>query len=478
MIVRRAVLVAFVLAAGTTAAAAQSRRYPATVVDPDDAGEHESGFWARVADPGRAHYDQRVKDALLIARSDPRGAIAQLRATAEARPELVDAWGYVGLINDQLRDFGGCADGYGHAVAIDPRWLPDAKHKFISTVGFALSGNRQQSLTLAHAVCSSRASDVAGTIRALEAVIARGDALPGSSWKGNELVELWLRLGEAYLAAGRLDDAAGALGEAVIASSRRDPDAAWLLALAHDRARRTSLAEDSAAAAQRIDPNATNATRDNRPPSILPGDREYLRGLAAMTTPPREPPEPARPERALIYFRQYLAEAPADSPWRARAVEHVQALATTDLATRVESTAGSRDRAEIERAVRARMPALRACMAAAPTSLVSLRITALGPPAAPARPAPPPPPPPPPRRNPLGGPLVRPPVRPPALERSGCADAEQPGISATVDVSTAGLADGPIEDVLACVEKVGAGLILPRPPAGACATVRIPIASP
>lgn len=465
-LVARAALVAAIAAVAVAPAHGQSRRYPAPVVDPDDAAEHASGFWAGVADPVLARYDGLVKDALLTVRGDRRRAIELLREAAALRPERVDAWGYLGLVTDQVRDFPGCAEGYGRAAAIAPRWRPDPTVAPARGIGAALASGRP--LTIAHAICRSRAGDVAGAIAALEAVVARGEAMP----------ELWLRLGEAYLAAGRVDDAASALAEAIAVASGRDAEALWLLAVAHDRARRTSLAEAAARDAQRFDGGAVNATSTNRPPPIAPGDREYLLGVAALTPPVREPPEPIKPEWALIYFRRYLAVAPATSPWRARAAEHVAAVAALDLAARLTITGGGfGDRAAVERAVRARLPALRACLAATPTTLIELRVTALGP---------------------TGGPPPRPArvptVRPPASGRGPTVtvrpirvgagrddrppDGEAPGVSAHPVISFERPTGDTVEEAAACVEKAAASLVLPRPPAGSWATVRIPIASP
>ena len=472
---RVALAAAVAITVAAAPAAAQSRRYPATARDPDDVAEHESGFWAQVADPGRARYALQVRDALLLANADRRRAIALMREAALSRPAERDAWAYLGLLTDQVRDWTGCAEGYGKAAAIDPAWElrprqragaapiastttnPYAPILPGSGVGVALSGGR--SVTIAHAVCRGRAGDVAGAIAVLEAVVARGESMD----------ELWLRLGEAYLAAGRLDDAVAALGEAL--ARREGPDAAWLLALAHDRARRASAAEAAALTAQRLDPDATMTTGANRPPPITPGEREYLLALEALTPSAGEPPTPPTPERALYFFRRFLDLAPPSSPWRARASEHLRALASLDLAARASVTGGSLDRAALERALRPRLPALRACLASTPSALVELTITVLGPTAGPARPAPP-------RETGTGT------GRPsPSRFRSREPDddrppiAQQPGVAAHADLyDQARRAD--VDLAVECIEKVGAGVALPRPPAGSWSTVRIPIAAP
>ncbi|HVV85407.1 MAG TPA: hypothetical protein VHE35_20250 [Kofleriaceae bacterium] len=472
--------VAVAALASAPAARAQSRRYPPPAVDPDERAEHASAFWSRVADPGRARYQQSVRDALLSGAADRRRGMALLLDAAHQRPELIDAWVLYGILADQVRDFAACADGYAHAVAIDPTWalrprpapgatVPPAPNPYAPLVpgggiGIALASDR--SLTIALAICRGRSGDLDGAIAGLQAVIARGDTARPD---GRPMPELWLRLGEAYLAAGRVDDAASALAEAnAVGRGGHDADALWMLAMARDRARQTWLAEAAASEAQKYDPGARLVTGSNRPPPIAAGDREYLLGLAALT-PAGDPPGDLSPEDALAYFRRYLEVAPPTSPWRARAREHLDGLAGLELASRLTITGGGfGDRAAVERIVRARMPALRACLVPIPSTLVDLRITELGA-AAGARPAPPAP------RSRPPGPLLR--LRL-SSDDSGPPISEQPGLEATTRLTFEGVPTEATEAAAACVEKAAAGIVLPRPPAGSWGTVHVPIAAP
>jgi hypothetical protein len=265
------------------------------------------------------------------------------------------------------------------------------------------------------------------------------------------------------MAEGRLAEAITALDQARVESTVRAL-ARWLLAVAYDRARRPGEAEAIAAEAGDVD----NPTRTPIP--FLPAaDVYYVRAYAARNAP----------EKALALYRTYLEQAPATTPWRARAQEHVDALVEVDLATRVEIE-GSADRAAVERVVRAALPALRACTAPVPTVLVELRVTQVGPPgkrppATPPRPV----------RPTAARPSTsgRPPMSP-FLGRKPTVvvelgrippEAQTPGVRASPVIFEPGRHDGPRDVALDCVEKLGMSLTLPRPPAGTYSTVRIPV---
>lgn len=454
----RALVLAALAALTATAApaAAQSKRYPRPPVDHEAAAEARSDFWEEVVRPGARRYEDllaKATDTMRNVNNDTTRSREYLVEATALRPDLVDAWGYLGVAAERQRDWSACAAAYGRAFRIDPRWRPArlaAKHDTSPQA----KNRANRPLELGWAMCLSRAGDLARAATAVEAVVARGEATP----------EAWLRLGEVYMAEGRLAEAITALDQA-----RNDPPlrgyARWLLAVAHDRARRPAEAEAAAAEAGDVE----NATRGPIP-FVPAADVHYVRAFAARNAP----------ERALALYRTYLALAPADSPWRARAEEHLEALANLDLAARVDIE-GTADRATVERAARNAMPALRACVATVPTAVVQLRITQVGPPGKPPRP-------PrfePPRARPLAPPSMRgppragarllplPPPRPYARSRP---EDQTPGVSATALVAEPATTSA--EDFRAaaeCVEKVGQSLTLPRPAAGTYATVRIPV---
>ena len=64
------------------------------------------------------------------------------------------------------------------------------------------------------------------------------------------------------------------------------------------------------------------------------------------------------------------------------------------------------------------------------------------------------------------------------LDTSRPPDSQQPGVSAAPVITFERPTSVTVDDAVTCVEKIGAGLVLPRPPPGSWATVRIPIAAP
>jgi tetratricopeptide (TPR) repeat protein len=434
-VLARAVALAGALAgaiAVTAPARAQSQRYPAPPVDAEAEAEARSDFWDEVVRPGVRRYDELLADAteiLRIPRGDAAPAHHLLRDAAALRPERVDAWGYLGIATERTYEWAACADAYGKAYARDPRWRPRllAPRNHPSPSSRALAA---QPLELGWATCAARSGDLARAAGALEALVARGEATG----------EAWLRLGEVYMAEGRLGEAIGAFEQA--RPDRPGPSLArWLLAIAYDRARRPGDAELAAAEAGSVELAARGPV-----PLVPPADASYVRAFAARQAP----------ERAIVWFRTYLEQAPATAPWRARAQEHLDALADVDLAARIELE-GAGDKVAVIKAVRPLMSRLRACMTEVPSVLVELRITQLG--AAPRRRAPPSP-----RATPGRGVVL---ATPPA--------AHTPGVHATAVLFELGHHEAARDAAETCVERVGQGLALPRPPAGSFTTVRIPV---
>jgi hypothetical protein len=440
------------LAAVAAPAAAQSTRHPKPPVDVEAEDEAKSEFWEEVIRPGAKRYEQLVKSGTELLKQripDSQHARDALVEATMIRGDLVEGWGYLGKAQENLAtaagekskpaDWRACADSYGKAFAIDPSWRPK---RLLSnsdpSVGARDRGNRP--LEVGWATCLARAGDIDRATEALEALVARGEATG----------ESWLRLGEVYMAAGRLTEAITALEQArneKIANRR----AQWLLAIAYDRARRPGEAEAIAADAGDI----MNVVRQDVLVFVPPSDTWYLQAYGSRN----------RPGRSLALFRMYLAKAPAESPWRARAQEHIEALLDVDLATTVEIAGGPGDRPGIEKAVRSAMPALRRCVASVPEVYFDLTITQVGPVKAI------PPPPPVPRAKGVGhyrtpGPYIPPRPQPAPLA---------PGVRADLVVWEPGVADSARNQAIECAEKLGMSLTLPRPPANSSYILRIPV---
>ncbi len=450
----RALLALATLALAAAPAAAQSRRYPRPPVDAEAQAEARSFFWDEALRPGARQYEKLVTettDTLRLPNADTTRVLDKLREAIGLRPDLPDAWGYLGFALERGRDWGGCAEAYGRAYAIDPRWRPQR----VVAKGETAAHRRalgERPLEDAWATCLSRSGAISRAVTALESLVARGQATG----------ETWLRLGEVYMAEGRLAEAVTALEQARSDNKFRVL-ARWLLAVAHDRARHPGEAEAAAAEAGDVD----NPTR-GPVPFVPAADVYYVRAFAARNTP----------EKAIALFRTYLEQAPAVAPWRGRAEEHLTALGEVDLLSRVEIE-GTAERAAVERAVRPALPALRACVAAVPTVLVELRVTQVGPAA---------------RRPPPSRPL---PSRPPTLSRTGRPppppsvlsvrrptspyelgrrpEVQTPGVRAMPVIFESGRHDAARDLAVDCVEKLGLSLTLPRPAAGTYSTIRIPV---
>ncbi len=448
---RRCSLVALSLAALAAAApaAAQSKLYPKPAVDAEAEAEARSEFWDEVVQPGARRYAQIVTtatDILRLRTGDPARAREQLLEATGLRGDLAEGWGYLGVATERTREWKLCAAAYGKAYQLAATWRP-TRLASRSDPSAANRAAASRPLELGWATCLSRSGDESGATLALEALVARGDATG----------DAWLRLGEVYMAAGRLAEAITAFEQARndrIGGAR----ARWLLAVAYDRARRPGDADAIAADAGDVN----NATRSSADPFVPAADYYYVRAFGARNAP----------ERALALYRTYLDQAPSDSPWRARAQEHVDALVDVDLATRIELE-GAGDRDAIEKAVRGALPALRRCVASVPMVLVELRVTQLGPPGKPPRASSPPPPAP---R--LGGRRPVPPMpryRPPTTLGRLPPDGQSAGVRAVAVIFDPGVLDAARDLAVDCVEKVGLGLSLPRPGPGTYSTVRIPV---
>src|SRR5205085_703260 len=135
----------------------------------------------------------------------------------------------------------------------------------------ALSRNAStRPLESAWATCLARAGDIDRATDALESLVARGEATG----------ESWMRLGEVYMAAGRLTEAITALEQARnerIGSKR----AQWLLALAYDRARRPGEAEAIAADAG----NVADVVKSTDLVYVPPSDSWYLQAYGLRRQP-------------------------------------------------------------------------------------------------------------------------------------------------------------------------------------------------
>lgn len=437
--------VALALVAATAATAAAQAAPPASPEDPERAAEARSAFWDEVAHPGTRARHEQIADAIRALRLTSADLSAVERGLTEltvAAPTSADAWGYLAVTAERRRRWGVCADAYARAYALAPGWRAEA----LIDVRTPAKSPLVRAPVLSVALCATRAGAYAAARAAVERAIALGES---SS-------ELWLRAGEIALAEGRLIDAIDALGRST------EPAAAWLRAMAFDRARRDAEAEAAAERANREDPYAARTT-SGAIPLAPPHDADYVMALAAR--------QRGQWSFVVAYLRRYLAAAPADDRFRARAGEHLAIAARAALTELPVVQASDRDAASttaLTADVVAARPRLEACLRDVPTGLAELRITMAAPPRAPTptRPARP------------TAPSRRPPTPPPHGRPSLPAPTPyRPGVSAYYLLAPSA-ADGDRDAALRCLEEVGATIRLPTLAPGTWLTVRVAVRAP
>lgn len=370
-------------------AAAQSRRYPPEPVDRDKDAADRSKLWDNATNPRTRPYEDLVAEArrALGERTEDhaRVAIDKLGRAIELLPEEPEAYALRGAAHMELQAWASCADDLAVAAQRSPR--DDA-------------ADRKDAIELRRklGICQARAGRLADAERTLSEAAASGTGTG----------EMLMRLGEVRIAMGKLDEAIGALTAALDASDLPSKAVTrWLLASAYDRARRPAEAIEEARRAAGMD-GSFGSLKSQSVPLLGAGETEYLLGLAYATA------ERSWPDKALVYFRKFVRVAP-DSPWRRRVDDHLRELERAALPETVERKGGlaAIDTDAARAIVRKAMPAMRACMARLPSSVIEVQITRVGPRAKPGAAKPPPRPPRPTYRH------RRYPYRPPAPPPAG-----------------------------------------------------------
>lgn len=331
---------------------AQSKRYPPEPVDKDREQADYSVLWENAANPNHEPYRALVDQAkqALGERTD-RGLVAAIEHLDRAialLPQDGEAYALRGGASFQLKRWEACAADLGVAVAKAPRREASEQRALLE-------------LSRKHAQCLALSDKLAAAERVL------ADATAAGTGTGDML----MRLGEVRIALGKLDEAITTLTAALGAPETPQAMTRWLLALAYDRARRPAEAIEEVRRALNIDRQFSAITGT---PLIGDGDLHYIKGLAYASM------EGPKPELATIYFRQYLKVA-TNSSWRRRAEEHLRELKDAQLPESIDRLDGTAalDLEAARVAVKRGMPALRACMAKTPSSVVQVRIVRVGP---------------------------------------------------------------------------------------------------
>ncbi|MEO6774175.1 MAG: hypothetical protein ABI467_14345 [Kofleriaceae bacterium] len=350
-----------ILAALASSAFAQSKRYPAPPKDLDQEAEQRSHLWESALDPDRKPYEELVRDARRLLddtfrppRDRATAALAKLDEAVTRLPKDYRAHALRGRAYLMTAQWAKCAEDL--ALADTPE-LADSTDP----------SEGRDAVELQLGICQGRAGKFADAERTL--LHAVSVAPHGESW---------MRLGEVRIALGKLDEAVDALTAALEAHDGVEASIHWLLALAYDRARKSSLADEEARIAVNRDPSFS-LIQNPTYPWLRPGELEYMMGIARRTSANQD--RDATPEIALLYFRRFLRIA-GSSPWRRRAEEHVKELAALPFPLSLPRTAQSTAMVDTHAylpIVRKAMPALRACVAMLPGEAFTVAIVRSGP---------------------------------------------------------------------------------------------------
>jgi tetratricopeptide (TPR) repeat protein len=346
---------ALLLVAGT--AFAQSKRYPAPPKDLDQEADNHSHLWESALDPERKPYEELVRDARRLL--DDSAHPQKDQATA-ALPKLDEA------VTRLPKDYRAHALR-GRAYLILGQWAKCAEDLELADTPELGDSADRDTAELQLGICQARAGKLADAERTLLHAVA---VAPHG--------EQWMRLGEVRIALGKLDEAVDSLTAALEAHDGVEATIHWLLALAYDRARKSSSADDEARIALNRDPTFS-LIQNPAYPWLHPGELEYMMGIARRTSANQD--RDATPEIALLYFRRFLRIA-GDSPWKRRAEEHVKELAALPFPLALPRTAQSTALVDTNAyipIVQKAMPALRACVAKLPGEAFTITVVRSGP---------------------------------------------------------------------------------------------------
>ncbi len=338
--------VAWLVFALSSPARAQSySRPPAT--DYDDTSEHYSEFWEQVLTANDEGINALIAHARVLweagSQEQRDAAIAELSKALASKPSSIDALYWLGQFQFEDHKWAACADAFTKADAIDP--------SFNSHEG-RVSSNMQDNL----AACLLYAGNYEAAIEHYKRLLAlRTDS-----------VELNLRLGEALMAVGRLHEATDAFYIAQEQSSRFGARIAYAVAL--DRAER--IAESRTILEREVNRDAElSALRATDRVYAPREDEHYYLGLAYAAQNKSAP--------ALYHFQRYLSLAP-DSPWAARARDHLDGLGVPHIAEElylIGSASWNRD--ELRSAIAKQEDALQACVRGKSAILARVSISAV-----------------------------------------------------------------------------------------------------
>jgi len=268
--------------------------------DFDDQEQEKSDFWERALDPASEKYDGLVERAVVLMREADRQSLAQagrlLRDAVQMSPDRPLAHLWLGRLSDREGEYPACVQSLAKALDIDP--------------DLEAPGGSEPIEWAAHyelAVCRARSGKFEAAIEGLRRILGRAQS---------QQVAVYQRLGECYMALGRLDEAVEAFRQG-LRLSPYSADLGFALAVAYDRDEDATQAQEALVQALGRDPRASSLAGNTRI-WIPPNDGHYYLGLAFLGAEDWA--------RSVLHFRRYLALA-GETSWARRArVRYEEAL--------------------------------------------------------------------------------------------------------------------------------------------------------
>lgn len=357
---RSALLAVIVIAAGPAGAEAPPPLDLDLPPDFDEESEEKSEFWEMALEPGKHKYEDLVEKAIVQVKQMDKAsrdlAAAYLRDAIKLAPDRPLAHLWLGRVEGQSGNHAACAEEIARALDADPKIQPPPAPW--SEVQDAEWGLRYEL-----ALCRAQAGDYEGAIDGLRRILAAGAASDG-----DRAGFVHWRLGESYMALGRLDEALASLQQA----SRILPYSAnigFALAVAFDRDEDPASARDAMSRALEREPRVSSSSLLAANRIWIPADdQHYYLGLAYLGA--------GEAPRALYHLRRYIA-ATREGMWTARARGHFEtaqagAVAGRDLTLRGSA---SMDEAKAGAAVARLDGELQACVGKTPDLLLSVALT-------------------------------------------------------------------------------------------------------
>lgn len=342
----------------------EDSRYPPEPEDFDARAETRSALWEQAAFPNRTRYAQRIDRALDFMKGrDTAGdnaAIEKLEEAIEMAPEEPAAYWLLATIYERREDWPRCVANYARVLNLDPMFEPAQEH-------MSIRRDARFAVDIGMAICQQRSGHFEAAIDHYKRVLGRG--VKGANTQARRLREmLYRRLGESYMALGRLREAIDVL-ELASRERLRKALTHYSLAVAYDRDEQVAEARKALQTAFSYDHSQTALTATST--WMAPAeDALYYLGLAHATR--RET------ARAIAYFRQYLHVVGTTS-WARRARQHLRDLAGESLfgAEDIVIQGPKLDVAKTAAAIQRMREPLMACAATAPGLLLEVRITVL-----------------------------------------------------------------------------------------------------